>query len=350
MFVEITRLFIVFLATAAGYKLGRGDAVATAADNGPIIGATLGACVGYVLGGVLGRLLRSAMGVVEERVDELHAGRMLAGAFGSAFVGGLAALLGVPFVLLLPGLWGWPLLALLVWIGVYLGWRVASTKYEGLLALAGLSTRPLVRATPYGPDVDAHLLDSSAIIDGRLLGVVRAGFVKGPLLVPHFVLDEVQSIADAQDPVRRRKGRRGLDLLDALRTNPGVELNMLDDEVVEHDEVDAKLVALARRLKVDLVTVDEPLQRVAELQGVRCLNLARLADGLRPVHVAGEVIRLPISREGKEPGQGVGFLDDGTMVVVGDAAGLVGREVDVRITGNVRTALGTMLFASVSQV
>ena len=349
MFVEITRIFIVFLATAAGFTLGRGDTV-DPGGNGEIIGATLGACVGYVAGGVLGRLLRSAMGVVEERVDEVHAGRMLAGAIGSGFLGGLFALLGVPFVVLLPGLWGWPVLALFVWFGVYLGWLLASRKYEGLLALVGLSTRPLVRATPYGPDEAAHLLDSSAIIDGRLLAVVRAGFVKGALLVPVFVLDEVQSIADAQDPIRRRKGRRGLDVLDALRSASGVEVNVLDDEVVEVDEVDAKLVALAKRLKVDLVTVDEPLQRVAELQGVRCLNLARLSDGLRPVHVAGEVIRLPIAREGKEPGQGVGFLDDGTMVVVGDASGLVGREVDVRITGNVRTALGTMLFGSVSQV
>ena len=129
-----------------------------------------------------------------------------------------------------------------------------------------------------------------------------------------------------------------------------MDVHVLDDEVPEHEEVDAKLVALARRLKVDLITLDEPLQRVAELQGVRCLSLHRLSDGLRPVHVAGEVIRLPISRAGKEPGQGVGFLDDGTMVVVADGEALVGREVDARITGNAKTAMGTMLFASISQV
>ncbi|HEX7167094.1 MAG TPA: PIN domain-containing protein [Acidimicrobiales bacterium] len=351
MFVEITRLFIVFLATAAGYTLGRGDAVAGASENGAIVGATLGACVGYVAGGVLGRLLRSAMGVVEERVDELHAGRMLAGAFGGACTGGLTALATAPLVVILPGLWGWAVAAQFVWIGVYFGWRVGWRKYEDLLALAGLSTRPLVRATPYGGgETAAHLLDTSAILDGRLLAVTRAGFVQGALLVPRFVLDEVQSVADAHDPVRRRKGRRGLDLLDALRSSATNEVHVLEDDVVELDEVDAKLVALARRLKVDLLTVDEPLQRVAELQGVKVLNLARLSAGLRPVHVAGEVIRIPITREGREPGQGVGFLDDGTMVVVGDAAALVGREVDVRITGNVRTALGTMLFASVSQV
>jgi uncharacterized protein YacL len=349
VFVEIVRLFIVFLATAAGYTLGRGSGT-DLSENGAIIGATLGACVGYVAGGIVGRLLRLAMGLVEEKVDDLPAGRVLAGALGGAFAGGLSAIIGVPFVVLLPGLWGWPVFGLLVWIGAYLGWRLTSRKYEDLLALAGLSTRPLVRATPYGNgDSEAHLVDTSAIIDGRLLSIARAGFLRGPLLVPRFVLDELQSIADAQDPTRRRRGRRGLDMLDALRGHAGVQLEVLDDEVVEHEEVDAKLVALARRLKVNLVTVDEPLQRVAELQGVKCLSLARLSDGMRPVHVAGEVVRLPITRAGKEPGQGVGFLDDGTMVVVADGELLVGREVDARITGNVKTAMGNMLFASISQ-
>jgi uncharacterized protein YacL len=348
VFVEIIRIFIVFLATAAGYTLGKGGG--DLSGNGAIVGATLGACVGYVAGGVLGRLLRMAMGVVEERVDEMQAGRMLAGALGAAFLGGLGALVGVPFVILLPDLWGWPVLGTIVWSGAYLGWLLTSRKYEDLLALAGLSTRPLVQATSYGSsENNAHLLDTSAIIDGRLLSVARAGFVRGPLLVPRFVLEELQSIADAQDPARRRKGRRGLDLLDALRNQPGLNVTVLDDEVFEHEDVDAKLVALARRLKVDLLTVDEPLARIAELQGVKCLSLHRLSDGMRPMHVAGEVIRLPITRAGKEPGQGVGFLDDGTMVVVADGEALVGREVDARITGNVRTAMGNMLFASVSE-
>ena len=122
---------------------------------------------------------------------------------------------------------------------------------------------------------------------------------------------------------------------------------MIDDEVPELQAVDAKLVALARRLQAGVLTTDSNLQRVAELQGVVCLNLNRLADGLRPVLVPGEVVRLPISREGREPGQGVGFLEDGTMVVVGEASGLVGREIDVRITSNVQTSVGRMLFASV---
>ena len=348
MFVEITRLFIVFLATAAGHTIGGGQSEQP--GQWAVIGATLGACIGYVVGGVIGRLLRQAMGIVEERTETANAARMLASAFGAAALGALVALVMIPVAVLVPGRWGWPIFGLFVWFAVSLGWRIAGRKAEEILAVAGLSTRPLIRATPVPASADAAavLVDTSAILDGRMLAVVRAGFLRHALLVPRFVLDEVQTIADAQDTTKRRRGRRGLDMLDAMQSQPGVELHVLDDEVVEHDEVDAKLVALARRLKVGLVTVDEPLQRIAELQGVRCLNLARLADGLKPVHLPGETIVLPITREGKEPGQGVGFLDDGTMVVVTDAAPLIGSEAEIRVTGSAQTAVGRMLFAALA--
>jgi uncharacterized protein YacL len=347
MFVEIVRLFIVFLATAGGYALGKHAGVD---GNGPIVGATLGACVGYVAGGVFGRLLRQAMGVVERRIDDTPAHSLLAGALGGIAIGGLAGVIGLPAVLLLPGRVGGPILGLAIWLGAYQGYTWGARKSEGLLALAGLSTRPLVRATPYEgrPQTDAVLVDTSAVIDGRLLSLVKAGFIHDPLLIPPFVLDEIQGIADAQDPARRRRGRRALEVLDALRELPGAEVHVIDDEVPEHEEVDAKLVTLAKRLRVTLLTLDEPLQRVAELQGVRCLSLQRLTDSLRPVVVPGETFMLAISRHGKEPGQGVGFLDDGTMVVVGDADGLIGQEVEVRVNSNVQTSMGRMLFASVA--
>ncbi|HMC52440.1 MAG TPA: PIN domain-containing protein [Acidimicrobiales bacterium] len=345
MFVEITRLIIVFLTTAGGFTLAK-----QARGDHAILGATLGAALGYVAGGILGRLLRQAMGVAERRLDQSSPARLLAGTFGAVGAGGIALLLGFPLIALVPRVIGWPALMLVVWVGMYTGGAFAGHKAEGLLAMAGLSTRPLVRASPYGEVLEegATLLDTSAVIDGRLLALARAGFMKGAVLVPRFVLDELQAIADAQDPVRRRRGRRGLDLLDALQHTPGLGVHVVDDEVLEHEEVDAKLVALARRLQVQLLTVDSPLQRVAELQGVHCLNVDSLSEGLRKVHLPGETLRLPITREGKEPGQGVGFLDDGTMVVVGDAAPLVGQEIDVRVTGNVQTSVGRMLFASMA--
>jgi len=348
MFVEIVRLLIVLLATAAGFALGRGPKGAEA-GNAAVVGATLGALAGYVVGGFFGRLLDQAKDVAERRIDEVPAHRVLAGAVGAILLGLLAVVVAVPVGLLLDEPLGWLAVGAWTWVGALQGYRTGARKSDQLLAMAGLSSRPLVRASPYGSEEqDAVVVDTSAVIDGRLLGLARAGFLKDALLVPRFVLDELQGIADAQDPNRRRRGRRGLEMLEALQHEPGIEVHVLDDEVPEHEEVDAKLVALARRLKASLLTVDEPLRRVAELQGVRCLSLRRLADGLRPVHVPGEVVVLPISREGKEPGQGVGFLDDGTMVVVGDAAPMVGQEIEVRITSNVQTSMGRMLFASVA--
>jgi uncharacterized protein YacL len=348
MFVEVVRLFIVLIATAGGFALGRGPEGAEA-GNGAVVGATLGALTGYVVGGFFGRLLNQAKRVVECRIDEVPAHRVLAGAVGSILLGVLAGVVSVPAALLVPAPYGWFGVGLCTWAGVLQGFAIGARKSDQLLAMAGLSSRPLVRASPYGSEEqEAVVMDTSAVIDGRLLGLARAGFLKGALLVPRFVLDELQAIADAQDPNRRRRGRRGLEMLEAMQHQSGIEVHVLDDEVPEHEEVDAKLVALARRLKANLLTVDEPLQRVAELQGVRCLSLRRLADGVRPVHVPGEVVLVPITREGKEPGQGVGFLDDGTMVVVGDAAPMVGREIEVRITSNVQTSMGRMLFASLA--
>jgi uncharacterized protein YacL len=348
VFVEIVRLFIVFLATAAGFAIGKGDP-SGAAGNGAIVGATLGACIGYVAGGMLGRLLDLAMGAAERGIEHAPAHRLLAGGVGSVVLGGLSGVVVLPAAFVFPPQVGWSVVGLVVWVGADLGFRLGARKSDELLAMAGLSARPLVRASSYGPGDDAGVLvDTSAVVDGRLLALARSGFLRDAVLVPRFVLDELRAIADGTDPARRRRGRRGLELLEALRAHPGVSVQILDDEVPEHDDPDARLVALARRLGTGLLTLDEALLRAAELQGVRCLSLRRLTEGLRPVYLPGELARIPIIREGREPGQGVGFLEDGTMVVVGGAATLVGTEVDVRITSKVETSVGRMLFASMS--
>lgn len=350
MFVEIVRLFIVLWSTAAGYALGHGSRAF--GDSTTVVASTLGASLGYVAGGVFGRILGRAMGVVEARVERAPAAQLLAGGVGALVVGGLMTLVGAVAVLVMPDPWGWPVLGLLAWVGTYSGARIGTTKSAELLALAGLSTRPLATATRYepAPAPDALLVDTSAVIDGRLLGMAREGFLQQALLVPRFVLDELRGIAEAADPERRRRGRRGLETLDALRRETNVHLSVVDDELPELDDedVDTRLLALGRRLNAGLLTTDAELTERAEQDALVCLNLHRLADVLRPVHVPGEVVRLPITREGKEPGQGVGFLDDGTMVVVGDAAALVGSHVDVRITSNVQTSVGRMLFASLA--
>lgn len=348
MFVEVVRLFIVLLATAAGFAVGRGDG-GMASSNGAILGATLGACVGYVAGGVLGRLLDHGMVLAERRIEGAPAHRLLAGGVGAVVLGGLAGVVMLPAAFVFAPEVGWSAVGLVVWVGAFLGYRLGAGKSDELLAMAGLSSKPLLRASTYGsPDSPGVLVDTGTVVDGRLLALARAGFLRDAVLVPRFVLDHLQTIAEAQDAVRRRRGRRGLEMLEALRHQPDVTVHVLEDELPEHDDPDAKLVELALRSKVALLTLDETLQRSAELQGVRCLSLRRLAEGMRPVYIPGERTRVPIVREGKEAGQGVGFLDDGTMVVVGGAAAHVGREVEVRITSNVETSVGRMLFGSIN--
>lgn len=341
MFVEITRLFIVLAALAAGFAIGKG---ATDDPNtGAIQGAVLGALVGYVIGGAVARLVRRAVKSAEDQVRKAPPAQVLVGTVGAAIAGFVVALLCVPIVMLLPGNWGWPVLGALVWIGVYGGYVIAGHKSEELLALAGMSTRPLVRASRYAEE--GALLDTSAIADGRLLGIAKSGFLRDELLVPRFVLDEVQAMADAQDVTRRRRGHAGLETLNALRHTAGVTLTVVDDELPEFGEVDAKLVALAKRLELPLITVDAGLQRVAEVQGVSCMNLNVLADTVKPTRVPGDTLRVSLERAGREAGQAIGFVEDGSMVVVADAAHLIGSHADVRVTGTTQTSGGRMLFA-----
>ncbi len=347
MFVEIVRLMIVVFLTAAGYRLGGGVG---GSDLAQLAGATVGAGIGYVLGGVVGRSLSRAMGRLDGRDPAYSAAELLSGAFFAVVFTLLGALMGLPLVLLLGRDWGVPLAALTTWVGGATGWRMGLSRSRDLFGLIGLTPTTLSSARSLGkeyPD-SATLVDSSAVLDGRILEIVRSGLLAGDLLVPRFVLDEIQSIADAQDLQRRRRGRRALELLEVLDRQQNVGVRILEDEVPEVEAVDAKLVTLGRRLGVRLLTADQPLAKVAALQGVDCVNLRRLAEGLRPLVVPGDVIRLEIVRAGSDPGQGVGFLDDGSMVVVGGAEPLVGEEVPVRLGKEVSTSRGRMLFATLS--
>ena len=345
VFVEVVRLLIVGLFTGGGFELSGGT---DATGVTPLLGAFLGACVGYVHGGIVGRLLRRGMAHFEARVEGTSATSLLAGAVGAVLLGALGAVIGGGAVALLPRPWGWPVLGLFAWLGVYAGFQAGARKGDELMPAArgidrsGSSLDTAARAAPL------LLIDTSAAIDGRLLALARTGFLPGPLAVPRFVLDELQAIADANDPSRRRRGRGGIETLEALREDPSVGVAVLDQEIPEMEEVDAKLVVLARRLGARLLTVDASLCSSAELQGVRCCNIHRLGKALQPALVPGEVVRLKVSKEGRDEGQGVGYLEDGTMVVISDAAGLVGADAEVSITRSMQTARGRMFFASVS--
>lgn len=342
MFVEVVRLFMVLLFTAAGFWLARDLGSSSTA---PSVGGMLGCLAGYVSGGILGRLLERAVGAVERTVERVPAAQVLAGLVGGV-AGGLAgALLAAPLVIAVEVEIALPLIGLVVWIAAYAGYRVAAHKSAELFHLVGLSTRPLVRATPFDRK-DGFVVDTSAVMDGQLLPLTRAGLLDGDLLVPRFVLDELQGLADSPDTTRSRRAQRGLEVLDVLRREAPAHVYVLDDEVPEIAEVDAKLVALALRLQLRLLTNDTNLSRIAEVQGVPTCNLRRLAADLGPGIVGGDVIEVALQRPGRESGQGVGFLDDGSMVVVNGGAGLVGAGPRQFVVASiVPTAVGRLVFA-----
>jgi len=193
------------------------------------------------------------------------------------------------------------------------------------------------------------LLDTSAIIDGRIADISQTGFINGTLIVPRFVLNELQHIADAADTMRRNRGRRGLEMLKRLQTDSTVPIKITDDEKEVGAEVDGELVKMARILRCPIITNDFNLNRVAELQGVKVLNINELANAVKPVLLPGEDILIKIMQDGKELGQGVGYLDDGTMIVVEGGRQYMGMTIEVSVTRVLQTVAGRMIFAHPKQ-
>lgn len=226
---------------------------------------------------------------------------------------------------------------------------------KNLTTIGQFTTRPFrreprVEKAPNKGTIGEHpmVVDTSVLIDGRILPIVSSGFIVGTLVIPRVVLGEVQHIADSADPVRRAKGRRGLEVVGKLKgqkTNPAVNVKVVDDDVDGTAEVDHKLVALARMWSAKLVTVDFNLAGVARAQGVKVLNINDLAQALKMAIVPGEELTIKITHEGKEREQGVGYLSDGTMIVVDRARGLVGTDVAVVVTKIHQTPAGQLFFA-----
>jgi uncharacterized protein YacL len=192
------------------------------------------------------------------------------------------------------------------------------------------------------------ILDTSVIIDGRVADVSEAGFLEGVLVIPSFVLRELQYIADSPDPLRRARGRKGLDILQRLKKVPSARVVFDREEIPEIREVDLKLLELAKRMDAKLLTNDFNLNRVASLRGIEVLNLNDLANAVKPVVLPGESMKVSILKEGKEAGQGVAYLDDGTMVVVDNARSLIGRTAEILVTSVIQTTAGKMFFGKLS--
>lgn len=193
------------------------------------------------------------------------------------------------------------------------------------------------------------LLDTSVIIDGRIADLCETGFIEGGFIIPQFILQELQHISDSADGLKRARGRRGLDILNHIQKNVEVDVRIVEDDFPHVKEVDAKLVELGKKLGAKILTNDLNLNKVAELQGVRVLNINELSNALKPVVLPGETIRAFVLKEGKEAGQGVAYLDDGTMVVIDNAKRCIGKNVDVVVTSVLQTSAGRMIFSRLKE-
>lgn len=300
-------------------------------------------------GGALGLLITPWLTLkpyawVREKIKLLPAQQLLWGTVGLAIGLIISALLALPLSLL-PSPFGKILPILVAILLSYLGIMTMVTREMDLFN----AFRSRLSRDGNDTASDLVLLDTSVIIDGRIADISQTGFIERTMVVPRFVLGELQHIADSSDTLRRNRGRRGLDILNRLQKNPLVEVQITDMDVEGLNEVDGKLVALAKQLPAAVMTNDYNLNRVAELQGVRVLNINELANAVKTVVLPGERLDVQIIQEGKELGQGVGYLDDGTMVVVEDGRKHIGKTLTVIITRVLQTVAGRMIFAQLAE-
>ena len=338
--VEGVRLLFITLLATAGYEIGATGAHASAGRT--LLSVFLGAAIGYVSGGVAGRMTLRAVTGLERELRRTPAPQLAGGVVGTVIGLMIGALLMVP-LLFLPAAAAWSAIVFIYMFLASLGFRVGSAKYEDIFGLVGMKPRAAVASRG-----DLHVIDTSALIDGRVADLVATGFVAGTILLHDGVLRELQAISDSSDPRRRTRGRRGLDVLVELQKSPTVQIQLVEEIGVM--DVDAALVRLARERGGTLITVDANLAKVAEALRVPVAQINALASKFRVPYSAGDEISVRLVKEGREHGQGVGYLDDGTMVVVEKANDQIGTQVDVKVTNVIQTTTGRMVFAALARV
>ncbi|MDZ7638866.1 MAG: TRAM domain-containing protein [Bryobacterales bacterium] len=294
------------------------------------------------MSGAVGALVGIVIVIFEIRLKQVSLKRLIGAAVGSvlgivgAFLISLileraipASSTTVPFLQIV----------ILMWMG-YVGLLVGATKGDmlNLSAFGGVFGSEKVSKQTF------KVLDTSVIIDGRIADIAETGFLGGTLVIPQFVLRELQFVADSADPLKRNRGRRGLDILQRIQKFAQLNIQILDDDFPNAPEVDMKLIEMAKKYDCSIVTNDFNLNKVAQLHGVQVLNINELANALKPVVLPGEIMRVFILKEGKEFNQGVAYLDDGTMVVVDNARRLISKTVEISVTSVLQTTAGKMIF------
>lgn len=298
-----------------------------------LVGAFCGLILGYGILKIESKLKDIPLKIILGSLVGIVVSLFIANLFISRLL--LALIQDVPITL--------PIYILFYFIMGYLGFVLGKEKSKTL----DLSKVPLFDKLEEEKDI--KLLDTSTIIDGRIADICETGFMQGTFLIPQFVLYEIQHVADHQDPIKRTRGRRGLDVLHRLQKQTFLNVKIVDYDFPKLKDVDTKLIALAKRLGGKIITNDYNLNKVAELQGIEVLNMNQLAMSLKPTMLPGEQMNVKVVREGKEHGQGIGYLDDGTMVVIDDARKYMGKAVDVVVTSVLQTTSGRMIFSKLRE-
>jgi len=345
LFIVAVRVVFAVLGAVAAYQLTtlrHGQIVPYIPADYNIVTVVVlvlvGGLIGYVAGGFLGRGALRLLHHFEQSLSKVPGSQIVVGTAGLIVGLGIAALFSLalrdlPFV-------GSYLLVPLFLIVGYITAYLAARKHAEILRLIGINPPP---HGGDGPSLSRKVLDSSAIIDGRVADIVKTHFLDGELLIPRFVVHEIQRVADSGDPEKRIRGRRGLDVVKELK---GLSRNVrvIDNDYDDLSAVDAKLVRLALELHADILTTDYNLNKVADIQGVGVLNVNELANAVKTVVLPGEEIEVKVLREGREHEQGVGYLDDGTMIVVEGARPLIGSTVKAEVTSVLQSPSGKMIF------
>ena len=319
----------------------------------------LAAFIGYLVSQYILRLGLSVAKQIERILSRVPSQQLVAGTIGLLFGLIIANLIGMAFerVPIIGSYLPIVLSAVLGYIGIRLGMDKGPDLYKAMVSYTFRGLRSKGRTIKESKDkkappqtYSAKVLDTSVVIDGRILDIVNTGFLEGPFIVPVFVLEELQKLSDSADTLKRNRGRRGLDLLQTMREKLTNSMEIIDVDYEDLSEVDLKLIRLSMDKHWKLITNDFNLNKIATLQGVEVLNLNDLANAIKPKMMSGETLQVRIMKAGKEPHQGVAYLDDGTMIVVENGVDYVDQTVNVVVTSVLQTSAGRMIFARVEEL
>lgn len=364
-FKKINKLIFTITITLIGFIIGyltisaiHNNGLLKIRNNYLILGikiftSLIFALIFYSFSGRIGKILSSAIKQIEFELSKKPLHEVVFASIGLVIGLLIAFLLSQMITSFNLGFFG-SLISLVIYVFFgYLGLSLSIRNKETLLAiLKDNSTSKVIRkgreeAEVFSKVSDKKILDTSAIIDGRILEIAKSGFLEGPLILPIFILEELQHIADSSDSLKRNRGRRGLEVMNGIQALDSIELVIVENKYEEINEVDSKLIKLAKEERAKIITNDFNLNKVAEVQGIGVLNINELANALKPIAIPGETMIVQIIKEGQEVNQGVAYLDDGTMIVIENGKAHIGEVKEVLVTSVLQTNAGKMIFAKI---